>query len=308
MQISIIGTGGVGGYFGARLAAAGNDVCFVARGKHKEALEENGLRLKSIKGDLFLPKVKVVEKISELDNPELVIVAVKSWQVKTVAAEIARIISDRSLVLPLQNGVLSVEEILEFIPREQVLGALCRIFSMIGKPGEILHKGVEPTIIFGELNIVVCERTKELSNTFTKAGIHHRIAKDVEAERWKKFISICLSGLMAVSRTTYGELRSIPEMRKMMLQLMNEVKAVADAKGVRVGDDYIEKAAAIIETFRFEATASLTRDVWAGRPSEIEYQNGTVLRLAEKYGVDVPLNRFVYYSILPGEMKARNQA
>lgn len=307
MKIAIIGTGGVGGYFGARLAAAGNHVSFVARGAHGNALQENGIRLESINGDLHLTNIHVVDDIGALTEPDLIIVGVKSWQVVAIAPKIAEIMTPHSLVLPLQNGVLAVEELSGQIAPEQVLGGLCRIFSQVIKPGVIKHFGVEPTILFGEQDNTESKRVQEISKVFNHAGIQHVIPEDIAVERWKKFISISLSGLMAVTKTTYGEMRSIPEIRALMFELMHEVWQVARAKGVNVPLEYIDQAAAAFETYRYDATASLTRDVWAGRPSEIEYQNGTVVRFAHSLGVTVPVNRFVYYSILPRERKARKQ-
>jgi 2-dehydropantoate 2-reductase len=305
MKIAIIGTGGVGGYFGARLAEAGNDLVFFARGAHAEAMHRHGLRLESIKGNAYLPEIKVVSDLSAIPAPDLVLVAVKSWQVSEVAPGIAGILGPDTLVLPLQNGVLSVEELAGILPTDQVLSGLCRIFSEVKAPGIIQHLGVEPTIIFSEQDDLQTERVRAVSRVFDAAGIRNIVPDDIEAERWKKFISICLSGLMAVTRTTYGEMRSIPEIRTLMFELMEEVWQVARAKGVKVERKYIDQAAGAFDTYRYEATASLTRDVWAGRPSEIEYQNGTVVRLAARYGLDVPVNRFVYFSILPGERRAR---
>ena len=122
---------------------------------------------------------------------------------------------------------------------------------------------------------------------------------------WKKFISICISGLLAITKTSYGELREIPETRKMMVDLLNEIYLLSQKVGVRIDSDFIEKTVAGIDSLPYDTTSSLTRDVWEGKPSEIEYQNGDVVRIAEKYNVDVPVNRFVYSSIIPMEMKAR---
>lgn len=307
MKIAIIGAGGVGGYFGARLSAAGNDVRFLARGKHLDAIKKNGLFVKSINGDLHLQEVRVFDEIAALGKVDLVIVAVKSWQVKEVAEKINGLLNEKAMVLPLQNGILAAEELSLHIPQDKILKGLCRIFSLVDGPGKILHQGVDPTIIFGEGNNNKTARVEHLSSIFANAGIKHKIAEDIDAEIWKKFISICLSALMAVTKTTYGELRTIPETRKLMLELLNEVYTLALEAGVRIEADYIDKAVAFIETFKYQATASLTRDIWAGRPSEIEYQNGTVVRLAEEFGIHVPLNRFVYYSLLPGERKVRER-
>jgi 2-dehydropantoate 2-reductase len=307
MRISMIGAGGVGGYFGARLAESGNTVDFFVRGDHKAAIDQKGLFIKSIKGDIHLKKVNTYDRIVDLPPAELVVIAVKSWQIRQIAEELKTVLSDNTIVLPLQNGVLAVEELKDILPQNQVLGGLCRIFSMIESPGVINHPGVEPTIIFGEMDNVKSARVLKLIEIFADAKIASVVPADIQVERWKKFITICLSGLMAVSRTTYGEMISIPEIRSLMYELMEEVRQVGIAKGVHVEADHIEKAAGVFKLFRHEATASLTRDIWAGRPSEIEYQNGTVVRFGQDLGVDVPVNRFVYYSLLPSELKAREK-
>ena len=307
MQIAILGSGGVGAYFGARLVQAGHDVRFLARGEHMEAIRKNGLLVKSILGDAHIHNINVTDEIKELGKVDLVIVAVKSWQVKEMAKSIAPILNKNGYVLPLQNGVLSYEELCSELPPGKVIKGLCRIFSMIEAPGVIMHKGVKPHIIFGEAGNEKTERVLQLRSIFEEAQIDNKLAEDIDSEIWKKFISICLSGLMAVSKTTYGEMRSMPQMRTLMFELLNEIYGLALEMGIKLDPDYVSKAVSFIESFNFDATASLTRDVWAGKPSEIEYQNGTVVRLAEELGLHVPVNRFVYYSILPQELKVRKQ-
>lgn len=308
MKIAVIGSGGVGGYFGGKLAKFGFDVHFLARGIHFEVIEKEGLKVQSIQGDFHIEKVKIYQKIENMGQQDLLILAVKSWQVKELAPSLNKILHGESMVLPLQNGIMSSDELCNHIPPSSVLNGLCRIFSWVEAPGKIIHGGVEPLIVFGERNNELSERVKRLSEIFSKAGITNKIAQDIQSELWKKFISICLSGLMAISKTSYGEMRSIPEMRRMMFQLLEEVYTLGLEAGVKLDGDYIEKAVAFIDGFSFEATASLTRDVWAGRPSEIHYQNGTVVRLANELGLHVPLNKFVYHTILPMEMKARKKA
>jgi len=303
MRIAVIGTGGVGAYFGAKLAEAGNDVRFLARGKHLEAIEKNGLLVKSILGDIHIKNAFVRDNIEELGMVDLIMLCVKSWQVKKIAPGLKSIMHEGSFVLPLQNGVLAAKELIKVLPQKSVINGLCRIFSMVEEPGVIAHKGVNPRIVFGELDNVKSQRILQLSTIFNEAGIHHKVAEDIEAESWKKFISICLSGLMAVTNSNYGKLRSIPENRKMMFDLLNEVYHVGIKMGVKLEEDYVEKAVSFIETFNYEATASLSRDVWAERPSEIEYQNGCVVRFAESIGVEVPLNKYVYQKIKELERK-----
>lgn len=307
MHIAIIGTGGVGGYFGARLAQAGNDVTFVARGEHLKILLKNGLTLKSILGDVHIPDVKATDKISDIENPDLILLAVKAWQVKEIRDELKSIVSPSTVIIPLQNGVSAVDELAETVDRPNIMGGLCRIISKIESPGVIRHFGITPTIVFGELDKTISDRAVEINAMFNNAGIESKLSEDIEAEVWKKFISICVSGLMAVTKTSYGEIRELKETREMMIALLNEVYALSQKIGLNIGQDFVEKTVSFIDSITYDSTPSLARDVWEGRPSEIDYQNGTVVRLAEKFGVDTPINRFVYHCILPMELKARGR-
>jgi len=305
MRIAIIGTGGVGGYFGCRLAQAGNDVCFIARGRHLEVIKKNGLFLKSIKGDFHLKNVNVTSEIDNCVKAELVILAVKAWQIKEIAPRLKSVIDDNTLILPLENGVMASDELKEFLPATNVLNGLCRIISYIEEPGVISHVSIEPTIIFGRPDNLQANRLVELDSVFSSAGIKSIVADDIVAEQWKKFITICVSALLAVTRGTYGEVRECTETRAMMHQLFDEVANVGRALGVNIEDDFVTKTMSYVDSFAYDSTLSLTRDIWEGKPSELEYQNGTVVRLAEKAGIDVPVNRFIYHTLLPMELRAR---
>jgi 2-dehydropantoate 2-reductase len=305
MKMTIIGTGGVGGYFGGRLAKAGNNVTFIARGEHLKAIQENGLIVKSHLGDFTIKPANATDKIESVANANLVIICTKAWQVKEIAQQIAPLIGGETIILPLQNGVLAADELAEFIPKENIVGGLCRIFSMIESPGVINHWGVDPTIIFGELNNKLSDRITQLKNTFNEAGITNINSPDIQADLWKKLLLISSGALLAVTRTNYGELRSRPETKALLQELKTEIYNVAIAVGVNLAENLVEKTMKVVDTFPPESTCSLTRDIWEGKPSEIEYQNGTIVRLGEKYGVPTPVNRFIYYSIIPMEMKAR---
>lgn len=305
MKIAIIGTGGVGGYFGAKLAQAGYDLTFVARGEHLKAIQKNGLIIKSIHGDFKAENLKATDKITEIDKPDLIIIGVKAWQIKEIRDNVKMILKNDTMVLPLQNGVLASGELSERIDRKNILDGLCRIISKIDSPGVIHHICVTPTIVFGELDKSKTDRIDKIQRIFKSAGIKSKISEDIEADLWRKFIAICVSGLLAVSNTTYGELREIKETRKLMIDLLNEVFLLSQKIGVKIESDFVKKTVSFIDTFPYDSTSSLTRDVWGKKPSEIEYQNGTVVRLGEKYGIDTPINKFVYNCILPSEFKAR---
>jgi 2-dehydropantoate 2-reductase len=305
MKIAIIGSGGVGGYFGGKLAKAGYDVTFLARGAHLKAIQQKGLTVKSILGDFNIDPVKVTDRIDVIGLTDLVILGVKAWQVREVSKELLPLVKKKTVVLPLQNGVMAAEELAKNIRNENIIGGLCRIISKIESPGVINHFGLEPSILFGELDNSKTERIDNIKAMFDKARIGSNISEDITADLWKKFIGICVSGLLAVTKTTYGELREIKETRQMMIDLLREIFMLSQKMGIKIESDFIDKTVSFIDSFPYDSTSSLTRDVWEGRPSEIEYQNGTVVKLAEKYGIAAPINRFVYNCILPMEIRAR---
>jgi 2-dehydropantoate 2-reductase len=305
MKIAIIGTGGVGGYFGGRLAKTSNEISFLARGKHLKAMKENGLIVKSLNGDFVIPVVKASDNVSDLGLQDLILVCVKAWQLKDVAPDLKKIMHKDTVILPLENGITSSSEMEEALGKGNVLGGLCRIISKIESPGVISHVGIDPEIIFGEFDNTISPRVKKIKEIFDAADIKSIVAEDITAEIWKKFMGICISGLMAVTRTTYGELRELSVTRKMMTDLMNEIYDLALKAGVNIRPGYVDDVIAVIDSYPYESSTSLARDVWEGRPSEIEYQNGTVIRFADRYGIEVPVNRFVYNCIFPMELKAR---
>jgi 2-dehydropantoate 2-reductase len=307
MKIAIIGTGGVGGYFGGKLAQAGLDVTFLARNQHARAMLNNGLSVKSINGDFHVGQVKVKETIPEIGPSDLILVCVKAWQIKDIRDELRAIVHDSTVVIPLQNGILAFDELAEVIAPKNILQGLCRIISKIDGPGQINHFGVNPIIIFGEKDKTATPRLKAIKELFDKAGFNSQISTDMDAELWKKFIAICVSGLIAVANSTYGQLREIPKTRQMMLELLNEIYVLSQKMNINIEPDFVDKTVSFIDSFPYDSTSSLTRDVWEKKPSEIYYQNGTAVELGEKYGVPTPVNRFVFSCILPGEMKVRGE-
>ena len=305
MKISIIGAGGVGGYFGGRIAQAGYDVTFVARGENLQAIREHGLTVKSINGDFSIKPVRVTDKISEAGDSDLVILGIKAWQVLPVAQELKPFIRKGTTILPLQNGVMAYEELASTLGKDHVVGGLCRIISKIESPGVIAHLGIDPVILFGEMDNSKSERVLRILDILEKSGIKSWIPADIQSELWKKFISICVSGLLAVTRSTYGEIRELKETRSLMMDVFNEVYELSQKMGITIEPEFVSKILAFVDTFAYDATSSLTRDVWEGKPSELEYQNGTVVRLGEACGVNTPVNRFIYNCILPMEIRAR---
>jgi len=294
MKIAIVGSGGVGGYFGAKLAKAGYDVTFLARGAHLRAIQNKGLVIKSIDGDFKLANVNATDKIAEIKSVDLVIIGVKAWQVKEIAGDLGSILKENAMVLPLQNGVMAADDLKTKIDKKHIIGGLCRIIAKIESPGVISHLGIEPAIVFGELNHSKSERIQALKKVFDKVEINSRISENIQIDLWKKFMFICSGGLLAVTRSTYGELRELPETNQMFHSIFKEIYQVAIKIGIELNPEIIQKTLDFIQTLPYDSTASMARDIWEGKPSEIEYQNGAVVKLAAKYDLDVPVNRFIY--------------
>ena len=313
MRIAVVGAGAVGGYFGGRLVAAGHEVAFLVRGETLTALRERGLKIDSPLGDLNLPSVEASDDAAELSaslgSVETVIVAVKAWQVPKVAESIRPLVGPETQILPLQNGVEAPRQLAALHGSEAVLGGLCKIISKLETRGHVKHLGAEPTVIFGKLSgsgDSSSKRTERLRRALEEAGVRAEITPDIEAAMWEKFLFISsISGLGAVSRVPLGELRQVPETRALLEQLMREVTRVAGAHTVRLPADVVERTMAFVDSLPAEGTASMQRDLVAGRPSELDSQNGAVVRLAAEAGVAVPAHRVIYHALLPLEQLAR---
>ena len=306
MNIVIYGTGGVGGYFGARLAQAGNNVIFIARGKHLEAIQKNGLQLTSIKGNYLVNPVNATSNFSEIKNIDLVLICVKTWQLKDIAEIINTNIRENTAIISLLNGVENEDILCSEIDKKHVLGGLCKIVSKVEDYGVINHISYEPTIVFGELNKNNSKRAIEIEIAFKKAGINTVLTKNIQQEIWTKFLFITtVSAIGALTRATIGEMLEFPEIKEIMLKTAEEIVAVANAKGISISKETIEEQFRIIESQPYITTASLQRDILAGKPSELEAQNGTIVKLGKELGIPTPTNSFIYNCLLPQENKAR---
>lgn len=306
MHIVIFGTGGVGGYFGARLAASGNKVTFIARGAHLNAMQKNGLLVQSPLGDVTINPVIATDTISDVNDIDVVFVCSKTWQVSDIATSLKSVISTKTVVIPLLNGVENHENLLKELPETNVMAGLCKIVSKIEKPGVVKHYSYTPTIVFGELSNEKTLRAQQIHDTLSEAGIKTVLAEDIYAEMWMKFLYIStVSALGALTRASIGEMRSNPEIRVYMNRLSDEIIEISKAKGVSLPSDIKEKQFAIIDNQPFDTTASLQRDIMNGFPSELESQQGTIVRYGRELGIQTPINDFVYNCLKPQEATAR---
>jgi 2-dehydropantoate 2-reductase len=309
MRIAIFGTGGVGGYFGGRLAQAGEDVVFIARGQHLQAMREHGLRVDSLAGDFVLPSVQAYSDPGDVGPVDAIIVGVKAWQVAAAAEAMQPMVGPDTFIVPLQNGVEAPAVLARVHGRERVLGGLCRIVAYVAGPGLITQAAVEPYVAFGELDNRPSERSERLRDIFNRAqGVIAEIPVDIQVAMWSKFLLISpWSGLGAVTRAPAGVWRSRPETRQLWLQATYEVYNVARARGIALPDDSVERTATFVDALLPHATASMQRDILAGYPSELDSLCGSLVRLGAETGVATPTLTFIYHVLLPQELKARGE-
>lgn len=309
MRIAIFGTGGVGGYFGGRLAQAGEDVTFIARGEHLRAIQTIGLKVDSVNGDFVIFPAKATDVVSEAGEVDLVIVGVKAWQVPEAAREMKPIVGANTTVVPLQNGVDAVPQLAAELEAERVIGGLCKIVSFIVEPGHIRHAGFTPSIVIGELDNRRTDRIATIEQVFNRAGLETTIAPDIQVALWMKFLFIAsFSGVGAIANAPAGVIRNDPKLRAQMLKAMEEIYVLAHARGINLPPNAIETVMTAVNALPEDATSSMQRDILASKPSELESQNGAVVRMARESGIDVPTHQLIYTTLRPVEIEARGQA
>jgi 2-dehydropantoate 2-reductase len=307
MRIAIYGAGGVGGYFGGRLAQAGEDVAFIARGEHLRALQRDGLRVESIEGDFRVAPVAATDNPATIGPVDVVLLAVKTWQVPDALQAMQPLVGPDTVVVPLQNGVEAPHQVAAALGDGHAAAGLSSLITSVAGPGVIRHEGAAPRIAFARLDGERDRRLEALLDAFDRAqGLTAEIPEDVEAALWRKLLMIAtFSGVGAVTRAPVGVLRSLPETRAMLQQSLDEIYDVALARAVRLTPAAKEAAMGFMEALPPGALASMQRDILEGRPSELEAQSGAVVRLGEEAGAGTPLHRFIYHSLLPQERKAR---
>jgi len=307
MRFAIFGAGAVGGYLGGRLAQAGQDVVFIARGEQLKAIRRSGLRVSSMAGDFLIHPADAIDNPAEVGMVDTVLVTVKAWQVLEAAEAVKPMVGPNTVVLPIQNGVDAPDQLAAILGAERVLGGLCHLSARVAGPGHILHVAISPRVTFGELDRRMSERVERLRHVFEGCqGLTAVVPPDIRAALWEKLLFIAaISGVGAVTRQPAGVIRSVPETRAMLIRAMDEVAAVAEARGIRLLPGIVEKTMEFIDSMPPATMASMQRDIIDGRPSELEAQNGAVVRVAQEVGLEVPTHAFIYASLLPGELKAR---
>jgi 2-dehydropantoate 2-reductase len=294
MRITMMGAGGVGGYFGAKLAKSGCEVNFVARGAHLAAMRQNGLRVESQLGDVYVPEVRASDDPAAFGAPDYVFVCVKLWDTEAAVRAMAKIMSPQTAVLSLQNGVQRDDVLRRLFGDKAVMGGVAYIGAGIARPGVIRHTGTIQRLVFGEFDGSRSERAAALLEACTRAGIDAEISADVRRAIWEKFVFIVgLSALTSATRKTIGPVRANPRTRALLLEIMKETVAVGRAHGVNLPEDYAEKRLAFVDSLPAEMTSSMHNDLEAGKRLELDWLSGSVVELGQAVNVPVPMNRAV---------------
>lgn len=299
MRIAVIGAGGVGGYFGGRLAQSGADVHFLARGRHLEAMQADGLEIRSRFGDATVP-VQAHGSATEIGPCDTVLFCVKSYDTESAGAHLPHLMHEDTAVVSLQNGVDNQQKLAAVVGRDHILGGLALIFAILEEPGVVTHSGGPARVLFGELDGSGSERSAVLLRAFHSAGVDAVESPTIVTAMWKKYAFLCaLAGLTAGTRLPLGEVRDCPVTWDLFRSVVEEVFAVARAEGVVVAEDAVEERVQFAAGVEGQSYSSLHHDLVSGNRMELEALHGMVVRLGDQHGVPTPACRAIYALLQP---------
>ena len=306
MRFAIFGAGALGGYYGARLAEAGHEVAFIARGAHLDAIRKNGLKVFSPLGDTHLNDVVATNDPRDVGLVDVIVVAVKTWQIADAARAMQPMIKADTIVVPFLNGVEAPDELASIVGAEHVVGGLSKVFSLVEAPGVVRHFNPGAYVEIGELGGGLSERVEKLRAAFESAGSQANSSADIRTELWKKLLTVSSwAGLGALARSPMGVLRGMAETRALIDRAMDEGIAVGARRGHPITTAYKAELWKFYDAMPADATASMQRDLMAGKPSELDAWNGAIVRFGAETGVDTPVQTFTYHALLPMERRAR---
>lgn len=295
MKIAMMGSGGVGGFFGAHLAKAGFDVSFIARGAHLKAMQEHGLTIENAaQGDIHVPRVHATEDPASLGRVDFAILSVKLWDTESAAQSVKPLVGPDTGVLSLQNGVIKDDILRTVFPERNVMGGVCYVATHISRPGVIDQVGTMQRIIVGEYDGRVSDRVKLLHEALAKSGVAAELSTDVRRAIWEKYVFlVALSATTTAMRSTIGPIRENPRTRAFLLQLMREVVAVGRAHGVNLAEGYAEARLAFADGLPADMTSSMAHDLERGNALEVNWLSGGVVKLGKEKGIPTPANSAV---------------
>ena len=305
MKIAVMGSGGVGGYYGGLLAAAGQEVTFIARGEHLQAIRDKGLQIKSVHGDFTVSPAKATDRPGEVGAVELVIVATKTYHTDEAAQAIKPLIGADTVVISLQNGIDAAERIGSVVGKEHMVGGATWLSAAVEAPGRIGQYSQFRRIALGEMDGQITPRAQGIASVLAKTPAVIELVPNITHLLWTKFVFIsAISALGGLTRVAIGDYRQVPEAREVLAQAMTEVVAVAKASGVTLEEDIIAKTLAFIDASAPDIRPSMQRDLEAGRTSELESLIGVVVSLGRAHGVPIPVMGLAYALLKPAHVKA----
>jgi 2-dehydropantoate 2-reductase len=292
----MMGSGGVGGFFGGRLAHAGYDVSFIARGAHLAAMRQHGLLVESeVHGDIRIPKVRATDDPASLGPVDLVILSVKLWDTEGAIRQIKPLLKASTGVLSLQNGVIKDDTLRRELGEAPVMGGVCYVGTTIARPGVILQTGAMQRVALGEYDGKLSERARFLHEALLKSGVDSELSGDVRRAIWEKYVFLVgLSATTAAMRMSIGPIRKNPRTRAFLLEIMREVVAVGRAQGIALPADYADACLARADALPGDMAASMAHDLQRGNRLEVEWLSGGVVQLGAVAGVPTPANRAVW--------------
>lgn len=300
MKIAVIGAGGVGGYFGGRLAESGNDVWFVARGRHLEEMKRCGLKVKSRLGDMLIKPVNATDHSATIGPVDLVMIAVKLADTDAAIAAAKPLLGPDTAVVSLQNGIEAVERLTASFGKARVLGGVCHIAAMIGGPGIVLHTGTMARMTIGETDGRMSPRLAAIEAAAKAAKIDFIATPEIEKAIWHKFVFLSsFSGITALTRLPKGPIMAEPETRALFHAALAEAVAVARARGVKLDDDLAEKLLSFAESLPDDMKSSMLGDLERGARLELPWLSGTVAKLGAALGVPTPTHKVIYQALKP---------
>jgi 2-dehydropantoate 2-reductase len=294
LRIAVMGSGGVGGYFGARLVQGGADVHFIARGSHLAAMRERGLAIEGGPNPLHLPKVNATDDPKTIGPVDMVMFCVKLWDTEAAGRQLLSLMRPTSGVISFQNGVQKDDMLRPILGDKALVGGVAYVGTSIGRPGVIAQTGSLERLVFGEYDGRRSARVEAFYEACRRGGINAEISDDIRRSIWEKYVSlVAMSGATTGMRKTIGPIRSHPLTREFMIDLAREVVAVGRAHGVALPEDYGEQRMAFFESWPPEMTTSMHHDLQQGNPLELRWLSGGVVDLGAAVGVPTPMNRAV---------------
>lgn len=302
MKIAVVAAGGLGGYFGARLARAGEEVHFVARGGHLAAMRERGLAVRSVFGDFALPReaTHATGDPGSIGPVDVVLFTVKTFDTDAAVALLPPLLGRETAVISLQNGVDSEERLAVAIGPEHVVGGVAYVLTGVAEPGVIRHSGGPTSMAFGEMDGRRSPRLEAFLAACERAAFQAALVPDIRSQLWQKYAFICAqAGLTAATRKPIGVVRDTPATWALFRSVVEEVERVAKAEGVPLPDDLVERTLSVARNLEPGGYASLYDDLAAGRRLELEALHGELVRRAERAGLPAPVSSVIYALLLP---------